>query len=67
MRITLPVESAPLLRPVDVHPKENPDAIYCLTDIDRRNVEADVEMLRAWGQANKEIIEQYNATIRSVP
>jgi DNA-binding HxlR family transcriptional regulator len=50
-----------------VYPQGNPDAPYCLTDTGRRSIIIDVEMLRAWGATNKEIIEQYNKTIVKTP
>ena len=59
LKITLPVEQAPLLRGIEAT-KRNEE--YCLSDLNRRNVLIDIELLRSWGQQNQTIIEKFNGS-----
>ena len=57
LRITLPVEQAPLLREVQAVRRGDE---YCLSDRDRKNVLINLELIRAWGEINFTTIEQFN-------
>ncbi len=59
LKITLPVEQAPLLRGIEATKRADE---YCLTDLHRRNVLIDLELLRSWGKSNQTIIEKFNSS-----
>lgn len=65
MRITVPVESAPLLRRVDlVKPddKKYGDS-WLISERGRKDTLINLELLRSWGAANEAVLIEYNKTI----
>jgi len=70
LRMSLPTEIAPLLRPVELTKPSSkyPELqnLWLLTDQNRKNILIDIELLRAFGYANQTIIDEYNSSVDEV-
>lgn len=61
MPMSLPIVDPPTLRPIDAIARGGE---FCLSDIDRRSLLVDVELLKAWGFGNAAVIEEWNKEIK---
>lgn len=61
--MALPLSEPPSLRPVNAVARAGE---FCLSDLDRRALLVDVELLRSFGISNQAIIKQYNKSLTGI-